>query len=149
MVGSANPDKGNTYNELEQQLHTDDRQRRIYASLSGYFFNLLKDKTDLNYYRTYTSGKYKLFYFPRRTGITYLSVLKNVGCPPSYGSGGRTSIRIGYVGLDRTPRRHRSAAQQLQARGCRVECPDPQARTSRTVFAALLRSTPIRPDQDL
>jgi phosphatidylserine/phosphatidylglycerophosphate/cardiolipin synthase-like enzyme len=138
MVGSANPDKGNTYNSWNN-LHTM-TDKRIYASLSGYFFNLLKDKTDLNYYRTYTSGMYKLFYFPRRTGITYLSVLKNVGC--RYGSGGRTAIRIGMWGW--TAPRVDIARQlnTLQARGCRVEVVLNKARTSRTVFAALLKSTP-------
>ncbi len=137
MVGSANPDRGNTYASWNN-LHTI-TDKRVYASLSGYFFNLLKDRTDLNYYRTFTSGKYKLFYFPRRTGITYLSVLRNVSC--RYGSSGRTAIRIGIWGWT-APRV--DIARQLntmQDRGCRVEVVLNRARTSNKVFAALLRNT--------
>ena len=72
MVGSANPYKGNIYNSWNDS-HTIVGNKTIYDSLNKYFNDMLKDKTNLNYYRTATSGKYKLYFFPRRGESSCLS----------------------------------------------------------------------------
>ena len=143
MVGSANPYQGNIYNSWND-AHTIVGNTAIYNALVKYFNNLLKDKTNLNYYRTASSGKYKLYFFPRKRGVTILEVLKGVRCTgvkKGYGSGGRTVIRIGQWGWTAPRADIARQLSQLQGRGCKVEVIINKARTSKKVFAPLLRNT--------
>ena len=143
MFGSANPYKGNIYNSWND-AHTVVGNKAIYTALYKYFNNMLKDKTNLNYYRTASSGKYKLYFFPRKRGVTILEVLKGVRCTgvkKGYGSGGRTVIRIGQWGWTAPRADIARQLSALQGRGCKVEVIINKARTSRKVFAPLLRNT--------
>lgn len=74
---SANFDGGMTGNHNNAIVMYDPRMYRAYNS---YFLDLQKGETNLNYYRYLksSSGKYKGYAFPRKSGDTILSVLNNI-----------------------------------------------------------------------
>ena len=112
MVGSANPYRGNIYASWNDN-HTIVGNRTIYNSLIKYFYDLKKDKTEPQLLPLGRGGKYKLYFFPRKRGVFVLDVLRSVRCKGvRKGSGSRRTHRDPgrSVGLDRTARRHRSAA---------------------------------------
>ena len=64
LISSANPYTGNT-SKSWNDLHTILGDQTIWNSLNKYFTDMLRDKTNYNYFRTTTSGKYTLYFFPR------------------------------------------------------------------------------------
>jgi hypothetical protein len=85
MISAANLYTGNTYVSWNN-LHTLVGDTKMYASLSRYFDDMLPDRDQPNYYRTTTSGKNKLYFFPRlavkgTADVPMLDVLNNVPAP--------------------------------------------------------------------
>ena len=144
MVGSANPYYHNVFNSWNN-MQTIVGNSTIYNSLSAYFNEMLSEPNDGNAYRETTSGAYKLYFFPKSSGDPMiLEVLRGVGCSgvaSGYGSGGKTVVRIAMWGW--TAAREDIARQlnTLHQRGCKIEVLLNKDRTSKTVFAALLRSS--------
>ena len=64
MISSANPYTGNTYNSWNNN-HTIVGDTTIYNSLTKYFTDMLADRTNLNYFRVTTSGKYTMYLYPQ------------------------------------------------------------------------------------
>ena len=143
MVGSANPYRGNIYASWNDN-HTIVGNRTIYNSLVTYFNDLKKDKTNPNYYRSAGGGEYKLYFFPRKRGVFVLDVLRSVRCKgvaKGFGSNGRTVIRVAQWGWTAPRADIARRLSQLQGQGCKVEVLINKARTSKKVFAPLLRNT--------
>jgi len=146
MVSSANPYTGNTFKSWND-IDTIIGDARIYASLVQYFKDMLKDRTDLNYFRTTTSGLDKLYLYPRApqvgvTTVALLDVLNHVACTgaaPGYGSGGRTVIRVAMWGWTGARIDIAKRLWTLHDAGCRVTVIYNSGRTSRSVTAALLK----------
>ena len=76
---------------------------KLYASLDRYFTDMLPDINRPNYYRTTSSGMYKLYFFPKAavagtSDVPMLDVLNHVRCTgvaKGYGtSTGKTVVRI-------------------------------------------------------
>jgi phosphatidylserine/phosphatidylglycerophosphate/cardiolipin synthase-like enzyme len=137
MVSSANPYTQNVYNSWNNS-HTIVNNFTIYRSLSYYFSDMLRDRTDYRYNRTVSSGIYTLYMFPRRTSSGNivnipLSVLNRVSC-----SGG-TRIRVAQWGWTAARVDTARRLQVLFSRGCKVEVILNRGRTGRAVFSALLK----------
>jgi hypothetical protein len=102
MAASANPAFGAataSWNNIWTTLN----DKVTYDTNVKYFNDMLKDKTNTNYYRTTTSGKLRTYFFPRGGTTpatdTLYSALGEVNCAtktgPGYGtSGGKTIIRV-------------------------------------------------------
>jgi phosphatidylserine/phosphatidylglycerophosphate/cardiolipin synthase-like enzyme len=101
MVSSANPYTGNS-SVSWNNMHIIVGDTKLYASLDRYFTDMLPDRDQPNYYRTTTSGKHKLYFFPRKAvsgsaDVPMLDVLNHVRCTgmkKGYGKDGRTIVRI-------------------------------------------------------
>lgn len=127
MVSSANPYTGNSGTSWNN-MHTMVGDTKLYASLDRYFTDMLPDRDQPNYYRTTTSGKHKLYFFPRKAvkgtaDIPMLDVLNNVRCTgmsKSYGSGGRTVVRIEQWGWSAARLDIARRVWQLHDQGCKV-----------------------------
>jgi phosphatidylserine/phosphatidylglycerophosphate/cardiolipin synthase-like enzyme len=127
MVSSANPYKGNS-SVSWNNMHTIVGDTKIYNSLDRYFTDMLPDINRPNYYRTTTSGKHKLYFFPRQAvkgtaDVPLLDVLNNVRCTgmsAGYGSGGRTVVRIEQWGWSAGRLDIARRAWQLHDQGCKV-----------------------------
>ena len=141
IVGSANPWYHNVYNSWnnQQQIVND---RTIFYSLNRYFHDMLADQ-NRDAYRTTSSGRYKLYFFPKTSGDPMiLEVLRNISCTgvaSGYGSGGRTVIRIAMWGWAAAREDIALRLNVLHQRGCKIEVLLNKDRTSKTVFAALLK----------
>jgi phosphatidylserine/phosphatidylglycerophosphate/cardiolipin synthase-like enzyme len=128
MISSANPQRDNTYTSWNN-IHTVVGNRTVYNSLTQYFNDLIKDRTNLNYYRTTSSGPYKLYKFPRaaRAGtntVLQSDVLNNVSCTGvarGYGSNGRTVVRVAIWGWSLARLNLARQLWQLHDKGCKVE----------------------------
>ncbi len=144
MMGSANPWFHNVYNSWNNQ-QTIVNNKTIYDSLNRYFNDMLAD-TNRNAYRTTNSGRYKLYFFPKTSGDPMiLEVLHHIDCTGTargYGSGGRTVIRIAMWGWASAREDIAKRLNVLHQRGCKIEVLLNKDRTSKTVFAALLKSSP-------
>lgn len=146
MISSANPYTGNT-SKSWNDIHTIVGDKTIYASLNQYFVDMLKDKTNYNYYRTTFSGKYGLYFFPRTpapgtAGVTQLTALKKVKCTgvkSGYGIGGRTSIRVSMWGWTKWRTDVASQLWKLHNQGCNVYVVTNSKRVGEKVYRALLR----------
>ena len=146
MVSSANVFTGNTYTSWNN-LHTIVGNAKVYNSLTRYFKHLIRDKTNLNYYRTTSSGKYKLYMFPRapRRGVNtvlQLDVLNHVRCTGvarGYGRNGRTVIRVAIWGWSSARVNVAQQLWRLHHKGCRVEVILNRATAHRKVLSALLK----------
>lgn len=114
---------------------------------------MLLDQTNLNYYRTTTSGRYKLYLFPRaeQPGVNtvalldVLDVLGHVRChgaAPGYGSRGRTRVWIAQWGWTSARLDLARKLWELHDRGCKVQVIYNSPVTSRSVTAALLKPSP-------
>lgn len=146
MISSANPYTGNTYNSWNN-LHTIVGDTTLYNSLNRYFNDMLPDRTNHNYYRTTSSGKYKIYLFPRApqpgvNTIALLDVLNHTACTgvaPGYGINGRTRIRVAMWGWTTSRVDIAQRLQVLHSRGCHVEVILNKGRTNRSVLVALLK----------
>ncbi len=149
MVSSANLYTGNTFSSWNNN-HTIVGDAKLYNSLTQYFFDMIKDKDNYNYYRTTTSGKYKLYLFPRApkpgvNTIAILDVLNHVRCngvARGYGRNGRTVIRVAMWGWSGARLDIARKLWELHNRGCRVEVLYNSGRTGGSVVRALLKRSP-------
>jgi phosphatidylserine/phosphatidylglycerophosphate/cardiolipin synthase-like enzyme len=146
MISSANPYTGNTFTSWNN-LHTIVGDARIFGSLSRYFNDMILDRTTKNYFRTTTSGKYKLYLFPRAAQkgvqvVVPLDVLNHVTCSGAakgYGSNGKTVIRVAMWGWTYGRLDLAKKLWELHNRGCRVQVILNSGRTNPRVIAALLK----------
>jgi len=149
MVSSANIFTGNTYKSWNN-LHTIVGDATVYNSLTHYFKHLIRDKTNLNYYRTASSGKYKLYMFPRAprravNTVLQLDVLNHVRCSGvarGYGRDGRTVIRIAIWGWSSARLNLAKQLWRLHHQGCRVEVILNRATAHQKILSALLKRSP-------
>ena len=127
MVSSANPYTGNS-SVSWNNMHIIVGDKKLYGSLDKYFTDMLPDIDRPNYYRTTTSGKHKLYFFPRQAvkgtaDVPMLDVLNNVRCTgmsAGYGSGGRTVVRIEQWGWSAARLDVARRAWKLHDQGCKV-----------------------------
>ena len=146
MVSSANPYTGNTTKSWND-IHTILGDQKIWDSLNLYFTDMLKDKTNYNYYRTTESGKYTLYFFPRTpapgtSGVPQLSALKQVKCTGvanGYGLNGRTTIRVAMWGWTKWRTDIAKQLWKLHNEGCNVYVILNKKRVGEKVFQALLK----------
>ena len=146
LISSANPYTGNTV-ESWNDLHTILGDQKIWDSLNQYFTDMLRDKTNYNYYRTTTSGKYTLYFFPRTpakgtAGVPQLSALKQVKCTgvaKGYGMNGRTTIRVAMWGWTKWRTDIARQLWTLHNQGCNVYVVLNKKRVGEKVFQALLK----------
>lgn len=146
MVSSANITHTNSKGSWNN-LHTVVDNQRLHHSLTRYFNDMLKDKSHRNYYRTTTSGKYKLYLFPRETknpngAATLLHVLDDVSCRGAardYGSAGRTVIQIAVYSWAGSRVDLAEKVWALHDTGCKMEVIYNSGRTSSQVKNVLFR----------
>ena len=127
MVSSANPYTGNS-SVSWNNMHTIVGDTKIYASLDRYFTDMLPDRDQPNYYRTTTSGKHKLYFFPRlavkgTADVPMLDVLNHVRCSGmsrAYGSEGRTVVRVEQWGWSAARLDIARRVWKLHDSGCKV-----------------------------
>jgi hypothetical protein len=127
MVSSANPYTGNS-SVSWNNMHIIVGDKKIYASLDRYFTDMLPDIDRPNYYRTTTSGKHKLYFFPRKAvkgtaDVPMLDVLNNVRCTglkKGYGKDGRTVVRIEQWGWSAARLDIARRVWKLHDQGCKV-----------------------------
>jgi hypothetical protein len=149
MISSANPYTGNTFNSWNNN-HTIVGDATIYNSLVKYFTDMIQDRNIPNYYRTTTSGKYKLYLFPRAPQrgvqtVVPLDVLNHISCAGAakgYGSGGRTVIRVAMWGWTYGRLDLAKKLWDLHNRGCKIDVILNKGRTNTRVIAALLKRSP-------
>ena len=146
LISSANPYTGNT-SKSWNDLHTILGNQTIWNSLNRYFTDMLRDKTNYNYYRTTTSGKYTLYYFPRTpakgtAGVPQLTALKKVRCTgvaKGYGMNGRTAIRVAMWGWTKWRTDVARQLWKLHDQGCNVYVVLNNKRVGEKVYRALLK----------
>jgi phosphatidylserine/phosphatidylglycerophosphate/cardiolipin synthase-like enzyme len=127
MVSSANPYTGNSSVSWNNH-HIIVGDQKLYDSLNRYFVDMLPDRDQPNYYRTTTSGKHKLYFFPRTAvkgtaDVPMLDVLNHVRCTgmsAGYGSGGRTVVRIEQWGWSAARLDIARRVWALHDQGCKV-----------------------------
>lgn len=147
MITSANPHTVNTEDSWNN-LHTIANNKVLYTSLRRYFTDMLADRTNLNYYRTTSSGIYKLYLYPRTvrrsSDIVLLDVLNHVSCKKvtkGYGRQGRTQIRVAML-IWTAPRANIARRLwQLHDQGCLVEVITNKARVGPTAMSILLKKS--------
>lgn len=147
MVSSGNTHSVNIVNSWNN-IHTIVGDTVLYNSLNRYFTDMLRDVNTPNYFRTTTSGIYKLYYFPHASMREHvlLDVLQHVKCTKvktGYGtSNHRTIVRVAMWGW--TSKR-KDIAQQLWTlhnRGCKVEVILNTGRTSlKPIIGTLLKKS--------
>jgi hypothetical protein len=99
MVSSANITHTNSQTSWND-MQTIVGDPTIYNSLKKYFVDMVPDKNRPHYYRTTTSGPYKLYFFPRASQrrVVLLAALDQVSCTgaaPGYGDkDGHTVVRV-------------------------------------------------------
>lgn len=150
MISSANLHDVNTTVSWNN-LHTIAWNKRMYDSVRGYFVDMTRDRVNLNYWNTrrpLTSGKYTIFYYPRKAQkgkqtVDTLHALNNVSCRAGrgYGSGGRTVVRLAMWGWTGARMDVAKRAWRLKNAGCKVDVIINQGRISRAVLAQLLKRT--------
>jgi hypothetical protein len=147
MVSSANLYTGNSGTSWNNQ-HTIVGDKVLYNSLSRYFSDMIKDKDRPNYYRTTTSGKYKLYFFPRAAkpgskDIVLLDVLNHVKCTgvaKGYGtSARRTMVRVEQWGWTSARLDIAKRLWKLHNAGCNVQVINNKFKTSSVIMRTLLK----------
>jgi HKD family nuclease len=142
LISSANPYTGNTYKSWND-LQTIVGDETIYNSLVQYFDDMRTDVTRKNYYRTTTSGKNTLYFFPKADGkLPQLAALKAVTCTGAasgYGNRGRTQIRVAMWGWTRERTDIARQLRALFAQGCDIKVFLNKPRVSPKVYAILLK----------
>lgn len=147
MVSSAN--LTNTNSKLSwNNIHTIVGDTKIYVSLTQYFADMIKDKDDPNYYRTTTSGRYKLYFYPHQEkpgtrSVALLDVLDHVACDGAakgYGTtDGHTLIRLAMYSWDTARLDIANQLWRLHNQGCKVQIILNTGRTSNPVRQTLLK----------
>ena len=144
MISSANITDTNSKGSWNN-IHTVVGDARLYTSLRRYFYDMLKDKTDRDYYRTTTSGKYKLYLYPGPAkSVVLTDVLDNVTCTGAaagYGKRGRTVIRVATYSWTSPRLDLAERLWRLHNKGCKVDVIYNSARASRVVTNTLLRKS--------
>ena len=144
VVGSANPWYHNVFNSWNN-MQTVVGNQTIYNSLNSYINEMLVNKDGRDAYKTTSSGNYKLYFFPKLSGdpmiLEVLQGVKCTGATGGYGSGGRTVVRIAMWGWATAREDIAKQLNTLHQRGCIVQVLLNKDRTSKTVFAALLKSS--------
>ncbi|WP_375432733.1 phospholipase D-like domain-containing protein [uncultured Friedmanniella sp.] len=149
MISSANLYTGNSSTSWNNQ-HTIVGDKVIYASLSRYFDDMVKDKDQPNYYRTTTSGNTTLFFYPQVAGansnkIVPLAALRAVKCKGAakgYGDADRrTIVRVEQWGW--SVKRLDIAKQlvKLKGQGCNVQVILNNFKTGTSIRRELLHNT--------
>lgn len=142
MVSSANITRTNSKNSWNN-INTLVANQTIYDSLKKYFDDMTRDTSNHNYYRTTTSGKYKLYLYPRSSKrATLATALDHVSCTgaaPGYGNGGHTVIRIAMYSWATSRIDLARKVWKLHDSGCRVEIIYNSGRTSVHVQKVLFR----------
>ena len=146
MISSANPYTGNT-SKSWNDLHTILGDQTIWDSLNKYFVDMLRDKTNYNYFRMTRSGKYTLYFFPRTpapgtSGVPQLVALKKVKCTgvgSGYGLKGRTTIRVAMWGWTKWRTDVARQLWKLHDKGCNVYVVLNKKRVGEKVYRALLK----------
>ena len=146
LVSSGNPYSGNTTKSWNN-THTIVRNPEIYNSLSRYFTDMLPDDTDLNYYRTTSSGKYTVYYYPQKIrrpdDLVWMNALNKTSCKttaPGYGNRQRrTLIRVANWGWTQPRIDVAKRLWRLHNAGCRVQVMINRGRISKVVLKALLK----------
>jgi len=146
MISSANP-AGGGGTEAWNNTYTIVGDLAIYNANLSNFNDMLKDVTNPNYYRTASSGPYKVYFFPRggvdRKSDTYNNVLNEVRCTgvaPGYGENGRTVIKIAMYRWTSLRKNLAQRLWQLQDQGCNVQIIYSADTVEQPVVAELLRS---------
>ncbi len=146
MLSSANPYTGNTYKSFND-METIVGDAKLYGALNQYFDDMLRDKTNYNYYWTTTSGKYTLYFYPRTpapgtSGVPQLSALRKVKCTgvkAGYGLNGRTTIRVAMWGWTKWRTDIATELWKRHNEGCNVYIILNKKRVGEKVFRALLK----------
>ena len=146
LISSANPYTGQHRSQLERPAH-DHRQPDDLELAEQVLHRHAPDKTNYNYYRTTTSGKYTLYFFPRTpakgtAGVPQLSALKQVKCTgvaKGYGMNGRTTIRVAMWGWTKWRTDIARQLWTLHDQGCNVYVVLNKRRVGEKVFQALLK----------
>ncbi len=146
LVSSGNPYSGNTTKSWNN-THTIVRDPKIYHSLSKYFTDMLPDKKDLNYYRTTTSGKYTVYYYPQKIrrpdDLVWMNALNRTSCKttaPGYGNRERrTLIRVASWGWTQPRIDVAKRLWRLHNAGCKVQVMVNRGRISKVVLKVLLK----------
>ncbi|GAA3697983.1 hypothetical protein GCM10022204_12760 [Microlunatus aurantiacus] len=147
MISSANPYTGNTSLSWNNN-HVIVADRVIYDSLNRYFLDMIKDKSNRKYFRTTTSGKYKIFLYPqtpkKTNDVVWMNALNQVTCKTGKGYGtadGRTLIRVANWGWSSPRIDVAKRLVQLQAQGCNVQVMVNRGRITKPVLKTLLTRT--------
>jgi hypothetical protein len=147
MISSANPYTGNTSLSWNNN-HTIVGDKIIWDSLNRYFHDMLKDKSNRKYFRTTTSGRYKVFLYPQKpkktNDIVWMKALNQVKCKTSKGYGtstGRTMIRVANWGWTSARMDVAKKLVQLKGQGCNVQVMINRGRITRPVLRVLLTKT--------
>lgn len=147
MITSANPHTVNTEDSWNN-LHTIAGNTAIYHSLRRYFVDMLADRTNLRYYRTTSSGIYKLYLFPRTVrrdaDIVQLDVLRHVSCTrvaKGYGRHGRTHIRVAMLTWTGARANVARRLWTLHNQGCQVEVITNKGRVGPAILPILLKKS--------
>jgi phosphatidylserine/phosphatidylglycerophosphate/cardiolipin synthase-like enzyme len=142
LISSANPYTGNTYKSWND-LQTIVNDETVYDSLAKYFDDMRLDIVRKNYYRTTTSGKNTLYFFPKADGkLPQLAALKAVKCTgvaSGYGNKGRTQIRVAMWGWTRERTDIATQLRTLFGQGCDIKVYLNKPRVSPKVYAILLK----------
>jgi phosphatidylserine/phosphatidylglycerophosphate/cardiolipin synthase-like enzyme len=144
MISSANLSNTNAATSWNNN-QTIVGDAKIYASLNKYFVDMLADRDTPRYFRTTSSGKYKLYLYPRAAAPNYLAILdvlrhvKCKGTAKGYGSGGRTVVRVAMYSWSYPRRDIANRLWTLHNNGCKVDVIYNSARTNRNVTKALLK----------
>jgi hypothetical protein len=146
MISSANITSTNSKKSWNN-IHTVVGDAKVYESLKTYLDDMVKDKRDRHYYRTTSSGKYKLYLFPRapKPGVNTVvlsEVLDHVRCSAPAASGGkstRTVIRVAMYSWSAPRNDIATKLWRLHDKGCRVEVIYNSGRASTKVTRTLLK----------
>ena len=146
LISSGNPYSGNT-SKSWNNTHTVVNNKTIYSSLSKYFTDMLPDKNRLNYYRTTTSGKYTVYYYPQKIrkadDLIWMHTLNRVSCTNTAAGYGtkkkRTMIRVANWGWTSSRIDVAKRLWKLHDSGCSVQVMVNSGRISRSVLKVLLK----------
>lgn len=145
MVGSANLTSTNaktSWNDTQTIVG----DQVLFASLRRYFTDMAPDRTQLNYFRSTTSGDHTVYFYPQKPSkkpVVLLGVLKKVSCtgaPRGYGDAeGRTIVRLGMYSWTKDRQDIARQLWRLHDSGCVVQVIYNSGRTSSYISYDLLR----------
>jgi phosphatidylserine/phosphatidylglycerophosphate/cardiolipin synthase-like enzyme len=153
LVGSANITHTNSKGSWND-MQTIVGDATLYNSLTRYFTDMAPDANNRDYYRTTTSGRSKLYFFPRaeKHRVLLLTALDRVSCSgaaPGYGNDGQTLIQVTMYSW-RAPRLDiAERLWTLHDRGCEVQIILNRGRTDLAVKQVLARRSAKQGVMDL